>query len=355
MNIKYFTALFFISLLVSACNSPIEYCSLSETEKAIDDLLTEQAIQLTSAKKNDHYDGASILGTIKIKAAFAQIRISLENIKKVKQGVDGHKSSCSAQLKITVPPPMLSDVDLVRDTQHQLRIIPYAKELHIDNGNNVFVQTIDYSVLTTKGLKTPSVEFVSTPFAHLLDEIVTAVLLKPTLELKPAGTAGLTEPLPSLIIEPVQTQVNVEKTNTIINSDIVNLKEDMSVSKPIELAPKKLPIPEEVTKTIAVETITKPTTPSFNCSIAIKPTDITICHTADLARLDNENMQLYKNARVIDPVMTKDIWFTSIKAKYACKTTVDCIANVYKKSIRDYDCVINKDKASCKVDGLKLK
>ena len=82
MNIKYLTTLFFISLLMSACNSPIEYCATSETEQALNNLLTEQALQLTSAKKNDYYDGASIFGAIKIKATLAQIRISLENIKK---------------------------------------------------------------------------------------------------------------------------------------------------------------------------------------------------------------------------------------------------------------------------------
>ncbi len=348
------TALFFISLLVSACNSPIEYCSISETEQALDSLLTEQAIQLTSAKKSDYYDGANIFGTIKIKATLAQVRINLENIKKVKQDIDGHKSSCSAQLKITVPPPMLTDVDLVRDTQHQLRIIPYAKQLQFDNGNNVFVQNIDYSVLTTKGLKTPTVEFVSTPFAHLLDEIVTAVLLKPTLELKAAGASAVTEPPKPLITEALSPQVNVEQTpTTIINKDHVKLNIDLPVAKPVELEPKKLTAPQAITKTAPVEPRVKQATPSFNCSIATKPTDITICNTADLAHLDNENMQLYKNAKAIDPVITKDIWLASIKAKYACKTTIGCIANAYKKSMRDYDCVANKEKAGCNVDVLK--
>ncbi len=355
MNIKYLPALVFISLLVSACNSPIEYCSTSETEQALNNFLIEQAIQLTSQKKNDHYDGASIFGAIKIKATLAQVRISLENIKKVKQDADGHKSSCSAQLKITVPPPMLSDVDLVRDTLHQVRIIPYAKALQIDNGNNIFVQNIDYSVLTTKGLTAPTVEFVGEPFAHLLDEIVTSVLLKPTLELKAAGSIVNNEALKPLITtETVQSESNVEKTPTINNDDKPSpVKQDLALAKLVEVEPKKLPAPQVITKTVPIETPVKQIMPSFNCSVATKPTDMTICNTADLARLDNENMQLYKNARASDPVATKDIWFTSIKAKYACKTTVDCIAKVYKKSMRDYVCVANKGSASCKIDTLK--
>jgi len=354
MNIKQLTALFFISILVCACNSPIEYCSISETELALDNFLTEQAIQLTSNKKNDYYDGANIFAAIKIRATLAQIRIKLENIKKVKQDVDGHKSSCSAQLKITVPPPMLSDVDLVRDTLHQIKIIPYAKELQIDNGNNIFLQNIDYAVLASKGQKMPSVQFESSSFTHLLDEIVTAVLLKPTLELKAAGNAGDTEPLKPIIMGIVKPEVNLEKTNTVSDNENISLsKQDLPVEKPLELEPKKLPVPQQVTKTTPAETTIKQISPSFNCSNATKPTDITICNTTELALLDNENMQLYKNARATDPIATKDIWFASIKAKYACKTTVDCIADVYKKSMRDYDCVVNKDKEGCNVDMLK--
>jgi len=354
MNKNTLTALFFISILVSGCNSPIKYCSTSETEQALDNFLTEQAVQLTAQKKYDHYDGENIFAAIKIRAALAQIRISLDHIKKVKQDSEGHKSSCSAQLKITVPPPMLSDVDLVRDTLHQLRIIPYAKELQLDNGNNVFLQNIDYLVLNTKGLKTPTVEFQSSSFAHLLDEIVTAVLLKPTLALKTAGTIALTESATPLITETALPEINIAKTSVSISHDIAPpVKQGLPIAKAIELEPKKLPTPQVATKTVPLETSVKQTTPSFNCSIASKPTDMTICNTADLARLDNENMQLYKKARASDPVATKDIWFASIKAKYACKTTIDCIADVYKKSMRDYDCVVNKDKAGCNVDMLK--
>ena len=338
---------------MSACNSPIEYCTTSETEQALNNVLTEQALQLTTAKKNDYYDGANIFGAIKIKATLAQIRISLENIKKVKQDIEGHKSSCSAQLKITIPPPMLKDVDLVRNTQHQLKIMPYAKQAHIDNGNNVFVQNIDYLVLTTKGLKTTTVEFESTHLAHLLDEIVTAVLLKPTLELKTSGASTVTMLIKPFITEAEHSQVNVEKTNTVINKDNINLNLDVAVEKPLELEIKKPPAPLAATKTLALEPIAKQVVPSFNCSIATKATDMTICNTANLAHLDNENMQRYKNARAIDPVMTKDIWFKSIKAKYACKATVDCIADVYKKSMRDYDCVVNKGSASCNINVLK--
>ncbi len=352
MNKNTLIALFFISLLVSGCNSPIEYCSTSETEQALDNLLTEQAIQLTSVKKSDYYDGASLFGTIKIRAALAQIRIDLENIKKVKQDIGGHKSSCSAQLKITIPPPMLSDVDLVRDTQHQLRIIPYAKQLHIDNSNNVFLQNIDYSVHAAKDIKTPTVNFENSSFAHLLDEIVTAVLLKSTLELKAVNNSVVTERLKPIISESLPPQITVDKPPTVtIKENASPLKQDIAVTKPVELESKKLPVAQEVIKIVPIETSIKQAMPSFNCSKAIKPTDITICNSEELARLDNENMQLYKNAKTIDPAITKDIWLASIKAKYACKTTVDCIASAYKKSMRDYVCVTNKDNASCKAEA----
>ena len=41
---------------------------------------------------------------------------------------------------------MLTDTDLARDAQHQIKIAQYAGQLGIENSNNVFFQEVDYSV-----------------------------------------------------------------------------------------------------------------------------------------------------------------------------------------------------------------
>ena len=88
--------------------------------------------------------------------------------------------------------------------------------------------------------------------------------------------------------------------------------------------------------------------PSFDCSKATTPTDITICATAELAALDVNNMSVYKQAKLINPNLTKSIWRESIKYKYACGTEVDCIEHIYQKSISLYGCVIKN--ARCQND-----
>jgi uncharacterized protein len=77
---------------------------------------------------------------------------------------------------------------------------------------------------------------------------------------------------------------------------------------------------------------------------------VTICTNRELAALDVENSQRYKNAKDIDAVATHEIWKKSIKSKYACGTDVDCIKEVYKKSIQSYECVSSDKNSDCGVD-----
>ena len=79
--------------------------------------------------------------------------------------------------------------------------------------------------------------------------------------------------------------------------------------------------------------------PSFDCTQANKATDVTICAQPSLVTLDIQNMSIYKSAKELNPLATKDVWKESIKYKYACGTDVACIAGVYKKSIQRYQCI----------------
>ena len=62
-------------------------------------------------------------------------------------------------------------------------------------------------------------------------------------------------------------------------------------------------------------------------------------------------MKLYKIAKDIDAIATHEIWKESIKSKYACGTNVDCIKEVYKKSIQSYGCVSSDRNSDCSVDS----
>ena len=89
---------------------------------------------------------------------------------------------------------------------------------------------------------------------------------------------------------------------------------------------------------------------SFNCEEAIKPTDISICRDQNLSDLDSENMKLYKQAKALDSIQTKEILKQSIVSKYKCDVKRECIENVYRQTIWLYRVYINNlinDKYYC--------
>jgi tol-pal system protein YbgF len=82
-------------------------------------------------------------------------------------------------------------------------------------------------------------------------------------------------------------------------------------------------------------------TPSFDCNKATKPSEITICSNPELADLDVKNSNLYKEARNINPDLSKIILNESIKSKYNCGINVTCLIDLYNKSISDYRDIIS--------------
>jgi len=343
--VKSLARLSFMGLMLSGCNTSMDSCSSSETQDLMQKQLAEQAVSSITQKRDDQYDGALIFGATKVRASLAEIRIVLENIKTVKLDPKSNVSSCTGQLKITVPPPMLADVDVARDAQHQIKIAQYAGQLAIENSRNAFTQTVDYSVKSLEDNKVGSIEFKSTPWVHLLDEIITAALLKPTLDHQEVNAGQHNEP-PIRELEPVKPEAEVNRTLQEKQS-ADNISKDVPKAEPTEKIIPKAPVPEQTVQpspSPSPEVAIQKISPGFNCNKASKPTDVTICATSSLAVLDLENMALYKNAKAVDPVMTKIIWQESIQSKYACGIDISCIAKAYKKSMQRYECVAGKKK-----------
>ena len=316
--------LFLVSMTLSGCNLTEELCGSSETEQLFYKQLIDQTVKLTTQKREEFNNGSMIFGGNKVRDSLGLIHMELGNIKTIKQDPGTHLDLCSAKLEISVPPPMLSDVNLTRRVQHQLPITQYAKHLAIENSINVFTQQVNYSVKPTNNLKKPYVEFENSAWIQLLDELTTGVLLKPTLDIHEISSAHQSQQTVQ-IVEPLKTQV---KTNEVQIQEV----QDKKIVTPID----ELPIKQQTIQNF------KPSSPSFDCSKATKPTDITICDQSDLVVLDLENMSIYKNAKKTDPIATKEVWKESIKYKYACGTDVECITGIYKKSIQRYTCIMTQ-------------
>jgi hypothetical protein len=358
MPIKYYAILLASSVMLSGCNKqvPTAGCSSPDTQKQIDSLLTEQAVKLTTEKRYDQYDGSFTFGATKIRAELAKIQITVENIKIVSQEPDSSKSICNGLLKITVPATMLNEANQSRNALHESVIPEYAKSFNIQNDSNLFTKNLEYSVKPTGIGKAPLVELKSTEWAHLLDGIITAILLRPNLDVQETFIVQEVDPQKQAIksIKPEEKPAENETESIRVMQEKQGLAKLNAELLEAEQAEKELshetkaPISQPVaSQSLSSDAVTKQTNPSFNCSKATKPAENTICANSELIALDIENAQIYKKARAIDPVATNTIWKESIHSKYACGINVDCIATVYKKSIRNYECVVAETETNC--------
>ncbi len=366
MNIKHLPLLFLTSLMLAGCDKqiPTPSCSSTDTQKLIGERLTEQAAKLTADKKYDYYDGSFVFGGIKIRESLAQLQIALENINTVKEDANNNKL-CSGLLKVTIPTAMLADANQAREIQHEPKIAVYAGQFNIENSANVFTQDIEYKIqLIGEGKKTQHVEIEDAGWANLLDQIVTFALLKPTLELdvdhvqlneQPKQDVGrLKSEANQVKPEAEEEQLEDDKLRAALQKQgLEKLNKELLEAEQAEKEMRQERAPQQaVTQQVPTVTTTKQISPSFDCSKAAKSAEITICTNADLAALDVKNMELYVKAKSIDAVATKEIWKQSIKSKYACGTDVDCIKEVYNKSIKHYGCVGDGNAADCGTDTL---
>jgi hypothetical protein len=364
ITLKNTALLTFTSLLLVGCNNltPGASCSSPETQKIIGQLMIEQAAKLTADKKYDYYDGASVFGEVKVRVLLAQFQIAVENSKTVKEDAN-HIKLCSGRLKVTVPATVLADANQARTIQHEPEIALYAEQFNIENSGNVFTQDIEYRVPSMGEGKAQQVEMEDAGWANVLDQIITFALLKPTLDVEVTDPVQLNAPpqqagarsKPETEQEKTETeQVKVEEDKLkarLQKQGLEKLKKELLEAEQVEkeLAQERASQPA-ATQSLPSDTTTKQLSPSFNCTKATKPTEITICTNRELAALDVENSKRYKNAKDIDAVATHEIWKASIKSKYACGTDVDCIKAVYKKSIQRYGCVSSDKNSDCVAD-----
>jgi hypothetical protein len=363
ITLKNTALLTFTGLLLAGCNNltPAESCSSPETQKIIGQLITEQAAKLTADKKYDYYDGASVFGGVKVRALLAQFQIAVENSKTVKE--DANIKLCRGLLKVTVPAHVLAEANQARAIQHEPEIGLYAEQFNIENSGNVFTQDIEYRVFPADEGKAQQVEMEDAGWANVLDQIITFALLKSTLDAEVTDSVPLNEPPKQAVArskteveqeKPTEEHVKVEEDKlraALQKRGLEKLKQELLEAEQAqkEMLQERSSEPE-ATPSLPSVTTTQPIVPSFNCTKATKPTEITICTNRELAALDVENSQRYKNAKDIDAVATHEIWKESIKSKYACGTDVDCIKEVYKKSIRSYGCVSSDKNSDCVAD-----
>jgi uncharacterized protein len=79
---------------------------------------------------------------------------------------------------------------------------------------------------------------------------------------------------------------------------------------------------------------------SYDCDKATNPTDIAVCSDIELSKKDEENASLYKNALKINKSEAETIRRHSYAEKMNCGSNIECLENIYNKSISEYANII---------------
>lgn len=335
---KLFIIVLLSALTLLACTPSNEHCGRADIEQLFKVYLTEQLTKLLSNTAQNKDSNNLALIDAKVKNVLALMDLDVENIKTLNQDSAKQASQCTGKIKISVPPPMLDDIEDFRKYAKLNLIAQYAKELGIENKENTYTQSIDYVVKVVNKSLDAKVLFDSYAWEHLLNQMMTPLLDQPIL--------SHVKPLKNY--QEIQSNEEFISQEETLTEPIIQPKQAIEpVIKPI----KPVMIPKKEENLIDNnKSITKLTGPSFDCNNATKLTDKTICTSSDLAGLDLENMTLYKKAKLTNPTKTHEIWRESIKYKYACGTEVDCISHIYKKTIKLYNCVINNANCQNQID-----
>jgi len=307
--------LIIIGIELSACGLTDDYCSTPNLEQLFLNYLSVQITTILN-KQNPIKDKKSVEAlNAKVANLLALVDLDIDEVKTLNKDTSKRTGQCTANLKVSVPPPLLEDIDDYRLKLKEGLFSQYAKELGIENKENSFSQPINYVVNVSVNPQESHVKYDSYAWERLFAQLFVSVTDIPVLNnLRPT------------VERDIQTLNKTEIKDTKLSVEAVDMPSTDLIS----------------------DNRNQNNAPSFDCNKASTPTDKIICVTNALAVLDVKNMALYKQAKLIDFNKTKLIRQESIKYKYACGSDVDCISRIYQKTISLYGCVIKN--AICQDD-----
>ena len=145
-------ALFYVTLgaaYLGACDSKIEVeCGGEATISAFEDMLRkslEDSVrnQLDSEGSIDGYDSA------KLRSGTKQIKVSLEDVRTIKDDPDSSRKFCSARIQLALPKNVIEAADTTRALADLDDVKKLAHRNRIERSGNKYGQELEYSIQPT--------------------------------------------------------------------------------------------------------------------------------------------------------------------------------------------------------------
>ena len=181
-----FWALIIVSLSValSACGKPQATCS-DDTSKAALETAVREGLEKSVAARSKDSDGNQIVGFSKIRAAIADLKFVIENVRTTKEDPNSTKRFCTGNIKIVFGTQVFADADKAREIAGLPNLTQAADTAGIEKGADYLKGDLDYSVQPTDDGSKVIAEFEAADAKlDVFGEVVAASLLRSGLENK---------------------------------------------------------------------------------------------------------------------------------------------------------------------------
>ena len=145
-----FRALIGVALIIMlvACGKPQATCSDDASKAALESAIREGLEKVVAARSKDS-EGNQLVGFSKIRAAIANIKLVLENIRTTKEDPNSTKKFCSGNLKIVFGTQVFNDADKAREIAGLSNLNDATSTVGIEKGVDYLQGDLEYSVQPT--------------------------------------------------------------------------------------------------------------------------------------------------------------------------------------------------------------
>ena len=173
-----------VGLTLSSCGKPEATCS-SETSKVALEAAIRDGLEKAVAGRSKDSEGNQIVGFSKIRAAIADLKFVIENIRTTKEDPNSTKKFCNGSLKIVFGTQVFTDADKARGIAGLSNLAEAADTASVEKGADYLRSDLDYSVQPTDDGSKIVAEFEAVDAKlDVFAEVIAASLLRPTLETK---------------------------------------------------------------------------------------------------------------------------------------------------------------------------
>lgn len=173
-----------LTVALSACGKPQATCSDDASKAALETAIREGLEKVVASRAEDA-DGNKLVGLSKIRAAIADIKLVLDNVRTTKEDPNSTKKFCTGNLKIVFGAQVFADADKARSIAGLSNLADAADSAGIEKGVDYLKGDLDYSAQPTDDGSKVVAEFESADAKlDVFGEVIAASLLRSKLENK---------------------------------------------------------------------------------------------------------------------------------------------------------------------------